>query len=172
MAKRKLSESQREAIRKELKELLRTAKTKAEALRVVAKKYGITTITARWYAKTLKGLTRPAPRPAASTTTAPASKMAAPAVRKTAPRKQKASRNAHRGPTGVLEKLVAGARATAAQVFARAKLAKQLLPKWQGYVRKETSLRNVERKVRQELRIVARKARALQARIKSLTSGR
>ena len=71
MAKRKLSESQRAAIRKELAELLRSSETKAAALQTVAKKYGITTITARWYAKTLKGV----PTRAAKRAKAPAPKV-------------------------------------------------------------------------------------------------
>src|SRR5436853_363133 len=54
MAKRKLSEAQRGAIRKEISELLRNGKTQAETLRLVAKKYDITTVTARWYLNSLK----------------------------------------------------------------------------------------------------------------------
>lgn len=168
MAKRKLSESQRKAIRLELATLLRTAKTKAEAFRTVAKKYGITTITARWYAKSLKGAPAKAKAPKAAAP-APAAKKPAPA----APAKARASaaaRNGHTGVTGALGKLVAGVQATAEKAIARARQAKGLLPRWHVYVKKEHSLRKIERRVRQELQAVARKARALEEKIKGLTS--
>src|SRR5579862_929834 len=120
MAKRKLSEAQRATIRQDLSKLLRTVKIKAEAFRTVAKKYGITTITARWYAKTLKG----APAP----TKAKAAKAGAPApVAKKAvagPRSSAATRNGHSPVRGALGKLVAGVQATAEKAIARAKEAK------------------------------------------------
>ena len=173
MAKRKLSQSQRAAIRKELAALLRTAKTKAEALRAVAKKYGITTITARWYAKTLGGA--PAPRGRTSAPKGKAAVVAKPARAKRASAAPKGristvSRNGHSAGNGALGKVVAGIRATAHKAFERARLAKQLLPEWQVYIKKELSLRNVERKVRQELETVAKKARKMQEKIRSLTS--
>jgi hypothetical protein len=166
MAKRKLSESQRASIRTELASLLRTAKTKAEAFRSVAKKYGITTITARWYSKTLKGAPKPAKAKAAKA--APAARKAAAAPAK--PRGRAAARNGHGVIAGAVGKIVAGALATAGKAFARAREAKKLIPQWQQAVQKEFSLRKVERKVRQELRLVAKKARTLHQKIKSLTS--
>jgi len=168
MAKRKLSESQRATIRKELTHLLRTAKTKAEALRVVAKKYGITTITARWYSKTLKGAPTSAAKPGAPKA-APAQPKAS--RLKAAPaRGQAAARNGHGGVVGTVGKIVAGALVTAGIAFARARQAKGLIPQWQMYVKKELSLRKMERQVRRELQAVAKKARAIHQRIKSLTS--
>ena len=169
MAKRKLSESQRTAIRQELSKLLRTANTKAEALRTVAKKYGITTITARWYAKTLNGATAPRKPKAPKVRPTPAAKkrdVAAPSKA----RRPAASRNGHSMLGGAVQRIVAGALATAEKAFTRARQAKDLIPRWQVYVRKESSLRKVERQVRQELEAVAKKARALHERIKALTS--
>src|SRR5436190_11874597 len=118
MAKRKLSESQRASIRKELAVLLRTSKTKAEALRAVAKKYGITTITARWYATSLKGQPAPAAKPA---------KAAAP--------KAPAARNGTAAPAlSTAGRLVATVKAIAERTFSRARQAKALIPQWQACV--------------------------------------
>jgi len=160
MAKRKLSESQRASISKELGALLRTSKTKAEALRAVAKKYGITTITARWYAKSLKGPAAPATKPAKAAATKPQAKQAP---------KAPAARNGTAAPAfSVAGRLVAGVKAIAERTFARARQAKALIPQWQAYVTKEFSLRKAEKRVREELREVAGKAQALDRRIKEL----
>src|SRR5436189_4001281 len=162
MAKRKLSESQRASIRKELAALLRTSKTKAEALRAVAKKYGITTITARWYAKSLKGPAAPAAKPAKAAATKPKTP-AAP--------KAPAARNGTAAPAfGAAGRIVASVKAIAERTFFRARQAKELIPQWQAYVSKQISLRKAEQKVREELRAITGKAQALERRIKELTS--
>jgi len=133
--------------------LLRTSKTKAEALRAVAKKYGITTITARWYAKSLKGAAAPAAKPA---------KAAAP--------KAPAARNGTSAPGfGAAGRIVASVKAIAERTFTRARQAKGLIPQWQAYVSKQLSLRKAEKKVREELRSITEKAQALERRIKELT---
>jgi hypothetical protein len=171
MAKRKLSESQRVSIRKELGALLRTSKTKAEALRTVAKKYGITTITARWYAKSLKG-------PSAAVTKSP--KPQAPAARpakvatpkpqaSTAPNAPAARNGMAAAALGAAGRIVASVKAIAERSFSRARQAKALIPQWQAYVSKQLSLRKAEKKVREELRAITGKAQALERRIKDLT---
>ena len=58
MAKRKLSSEQRVALRAELKKGVAGDQKTADLLRDVAKKYGITTITARWYLKSIDGRPR------------------------------------------------------------------------------------------------------------------
>lgn len=55
MAKRKLSELQRASLRKELSSSIKAGAKTADVLRAVAKKYGISTITARWYLNSLSG---------------------------------------------------------------------------------------------------------------------
>lgn len=55
MAKRKLSAEQRAALRKELKKAVSSNKNIPDVLRAVARKYGISEITARWYLKSLDG---------------------------------------------------------------------------------------------------------------------
>ena len=164
MAKRKLSESQRASIRKELAVLLRTAKTKADALRTVAKKYKITTITARWYAKTLKGVVAPA----AKLAKAAGSKAKAPAPRP-AP-KAAAPRNGHAASPGGIPGLIASVAAVAERALSRARAAQKLVPQWQLYVKKQLSLGKLEKKVREELRVVAQKAQDLERKIKELTT--
>ena len=62
MAKRKLSPEKRAQLRVELKKAVDGGKKVADVLREVAAKYGITTITARWYLKSLDGKPREAGR--------------------------------------------------------------------------------------------------------------
>lgn len=64
MAKRKLSPEQRTEIRSDIKTALESGQKQADILRDVAKKYGITTITAGWYRRTLtKDATAQKPKP-------------------------------------------------------------------------------------------------------------
>lgn len=51
MAKRKLTSEQRDSVRKEVKEMVAGGKPRAEVLKAVAEKYGISTESARWYLK-------------------------------------------------------------------------------------------------------------------------
>jgi len=65
MAKRKLSPEKRAQLRVELKKAVDGGKKVADVLRDVAAKYGITTITARWYLHSLGGKSKRKPgRPA------------------------------------------------------------------------------------------------------------
>lgn len=73
MAKRKLSAKQRSELRADLKKGPQAGESNADLLRRMAKKYGITTITARWYLKSIDGSLkqagkrgRPAGRPLGS----------------------------------------------------------------------------------------------------------
>jgi hypothetical protein len=58
MARKKLSDAQRVAIRKEILKRLRAGASRSSVGRELAKKYGVSTVTIRWYIKSLKG---PAP---------------------------------------------------------------------------------------------------------------
>lgn len=55
MAKRKLSAEQRTKLRAELADGVKAGTKTPELLEAVSKKYGITTITARWYLKSIDG---------------------------------------------------------------------------------------------------------------------
>src|SRR5688572_12550016 len=58
MAKRKLSPEQRTKLRAELAEAVKAKRKTPEVLEEISKKYGITTITARWYLNSLDGKPR------------------------------------------------------------------------------------------------------------------
>jgi hypothetical protein len=152
MAKRKLSLEQRQTIRKEIRLFLTQKKRQADILRAVAKKYGITTITARWYYKSLVS-----PRKAST------------------PKKAKGSRAISYTPRAQAEngaslRLVHQVQSLANRNFKRVLEAKKLIPKWQIYVKKEAALKKLESKVKSDLRAISTKASALHRKIRALTS--
>jgi hypothetical protein len=55
MARKKLSQSQRAAIRKEILKRLGAGASRTAVGRDLSKKYGVSTVTIRWYIKSLKG---------------------------------------------------------------------------------------------------------------------
>ena len=55
MARKKLSESQRKAIRKEILKRLAAGQSRSSIGRLLSRKYGVSTVTIRWYVKSLKG---------------------------------------------------------------------------------------------------------------------
>ena len=54
MAKRKLSPEQRTEIRSDIKTAIESGQKQADVLRDVAKKYGISTVTAGWYLRAIR----------------------------------------------------------------------------------------------------------------------
>ena len=66
--------------------------------------------------------------------------------------------------------MIASVAAVAERTLSRAREAQKLVPQWQLYVKKQLSLRKIERKAREALRSAARKAQALERRIKELTA--
>lgn len=61
MAKKKLSDAQRISIRKEILKRLAAGESRSSVGRQLARKYGVSTVTIRWYIKSLKG-SAPSPR--------------------------------------------------------------------------------------------------------------
>ena len=59
MARKKLSQSQRAAIRKEILTRLAAGASRTAVSRDLSKKYGVSTVTIRWYIKSLKGTSGP-----------------------------------------------------------------------------------------------------------------
>lgn len=55
MARKKLSDAQRVAIRKEIVKRLGAGASRTSTSRELAKKYGVSSVTIRWYIKTLNG---------------------------------------------------------------------------------------------------------------------
>jgi len=161
MAKRKLSPEQRITIRKEIRQYLAQKNTPAEVQRLVAKKYGITTITARWYLKSVRG-------PQSSSRVTPPKGAKTRVTRKT--RKASHSPNGHAPAGGAVHRLVASIQAIAEETFSRGRQAKKLIPQWRAYVSKVLSLQKLESQVRRDLRVFSSKAQALQRKIRELTS--
>jgi hypothetical protein len=163
VAKRKLSPEQRVTIRKEIREYLTQKMKPSEIQKLVAKKYGITTITARWYLKSVRD-----PQSPSSARATPAKGAKRRAARK--PRKASAPRNGHPQAGGAIHRLVANIEAIAEEAFSRGRQAKKLVPQWRAYVSKELTLKKLESRVRRELRVISSRAKALHAKIRALTS--
>ncbi|SRR5258708_2271645 len=163
MAKRKLSPEQRVTIRKEIRQFLTQKMKPADLQRLIAKKYGISTITARWYLKSVRSPQSPSPRQVTRAVGARGRD-----ARKN--RKESAKRIGHAPANGAIHRLVASIQAIAEETFARGREAKKLIPQWRVYVRKELSLKKLESRVRRELRVVSKKAKALHRTIRKLTS--
>ena len=140
MAKRKLSSEQRAQLRVELKKAIGGERKTADVLRDVAKKYGITTITARWYLKSIGG----APKKA----------------RGGAKRGRKPGRPPGGGDAGLLRLVEEQAR--------NAKEARKLVPRWQRLVSREASLRQLASRVQRKLSATSQRAVALRKRIDAL----
>lgn len=153
MAKRKLSLQQRETIRKEIRQLASQKKKPADILRAMADKYHITTITARWYYKSVVRPGRPATK-------------ARPGRRPS----RLARSPKFKAANGASLRIVQQVQTMADKNFKRVVEAKKLIPKWQVFVKKEALLRKEQVKVTFQLRQVALKASALQRRIRALTS--
>jgi hypothetical protein len=138
MAKRKLSSEQRAELRSDLKKAIGGERKTADVLRDVAKKYGITTITARWYLKSIDGRPRKA---------------------RGAKRGRKPGRPVG-GDAGLLRLVEEQAR--------NAKEARKLVPKWQRLVTREASLRQLASRVQRKLSATSQRAVALRKRIDAL----
>ncbi len=59
MARKKLSDAQRVAVRKEIAKRLGDGESRSSVGRLLARKYGVSTVTIRWYIKSLKGSAAP-----------------------------------------------------------------------------------------------------------------
>jgi hypothetical protein len=155
MAKRKLSSDQRLSLRKEMRKLVSQGKKQADILKAIASKYGITTITARWY---YKGVTKPGRKPAAVK------------VKTKRRRKSLAGRPRLQAVSSAGLRVVHQVQSIAEKSFRRVLEVRKLIPKWQVYVKKEASLRKLEGKVKTQLRAISSKASAIHRKIRALTS--
>jgi hypothetical protein len=144
MAKRKLSPEKRAELRAYLKKSIGGEQKTADVLREVAKKYGITTITARWYLKSVDGSKKAGRRGPGR------------------PRGRKPGRPA--GSNGSISGFIKKIQAQAEN----ANEANKLVPRWQALVDKESSLRRHALKLERSLDITAKKASQLRRRINDL----
>lgn len=154
MAKRKLSSEQRAELRQEMSKALAAGQKPADILNETAKKYGITTITARWYLKSLGG-----------------AKSAGRGRKRRGPGRPPGSgRRGRPGRRpGTLRDGVAGVLASAqAEGLKQAKAAQKLFARWQAILAKQGSLRKIERTVKRQMARLGRQAKAVGRRISRL----
>jgi hypothetical protein len=140
MARKKLSASQRTAIRKEILKKLAAGASRTAVSRDLSKKYRVSTVTIRWYIKSLRGTTG-AP-PAASL---PAS----------------ASRRAVR--------LLDIVKNVSEEGLTRALAAKKLFVQLQQKLAETERLRRAEKEVQRSLQLITASARQLEKKLYKLT---
>ncbi len=144
MAKRKLSAEQRAELRAELKKSIGGKEKTADVLRRVAKKYGITTITARWYLKSVDGSKKTGRRGPGRP-----------------PGRRPGRPTLGNGSDAGLVKLVDDRAA-------KAKEASKIVPRWQKLVDRESELRRQASKIARLLDATSSKASRLRSRINEL----
>lgn len=144
MAKRKLSPDQRMSLREDLKKALADKRKPAEILKATAEKYGISTITARWYLNSLNGRSKG----------------------------RKGKRGPGRPPNRSkgFALLVDRIQSNAMESLRKAKEARRLVPRLEALVSRETSLRREVARLDRKLTITTRKAAKLRRIIDQLVS--
>jgi len=140
MARKKLSQSQRSAIRKEILKRLGAGASRTAVGRDLSKKYGVSTVTIRWYIKSLKGTV-------AATGSAPISIT---------------------GPTRAM-KLLDIVKNVSEEGLARALAAKKLFVQLQKKLAETERLRRAEREVQRSLQLITASARQLEKKLYKLT---
>lgn len=144
MAKRKLSAEQRHDLRAELKKALKADKATPQVLKDASAKYGISTITARWYLNKLREA-----KPSNGSTKA----------RRGRP---KGSRNrVSSNGNGELQTL-------ANEALKKARKATRLVPRWKRLVAREKELEKSQRTVTRQLKRVSGQAKAMKLLINDL----
>lgn len=146
MAKRKLSPEKRVELRAQLKKSIDAGNKTADVLREVAAKFGITTITARWYLKSI-GI-------------APKRRAGKPGPGR--PPGRKPGRPA--GTNGSSSSLIKAVNVQADNAMA----ARKLVPRWQALLEKETDLRRKSLKLDRQLKATSKKVSTLRTRINEL----
>lgn len=151
MAKRKLSESQRLSVRKDLKRALASGASNAEALRKVGAKYKINPESVRWYLKELKGDNR-----------------------KTGIKRRTRARTGSR-KAGISSALLREARAAAQDKARKATTLMRLVPDYRKIQKSEVGLRErleavraTERSLARDLKKTTRDRRAMENKLKEL----
>jgi hypothetical protein len=142
MARKKLSESQRKAIRKEILKRLAAGQSRSSIGRLLARKYSVSTVTIRWYVKSLKG-------------NAPVSSASLPGV----------SIRGSRRSVQLLDIV----KTVSQEGLTRALAAKKLFLQLQAKLAESEKLRRAEQEVRKSLQILMASARQLEKRLHKLT---
>jgi len=139
MARKKLSDAQRVAIRKDILKRLGAGASRTSTSRELARKYGVTTVTIRWYIKSLKGPAtgRPLPFPPRGT----------------------------RSPLRLLDIV----RSVSADGLERALAAKKLFLELQAKLEESERLRRTEQEIRKSRETLLASARKLEEKLHRLT---
>ena len=143
MAKKKLSGPQRAAIKKEILKRLAAGQSRSSIGRLLARKYGVSTVTIRWYIKSLKG-NAPAPLPAPLPVVAI-------------------------GRSRQSMKLLDIVKNVSEEGLTRALAAKKLFVQLQAKLAESQKLRQAERDVRRSLEIIMASAKRLEKKLQKLT---
>lgn len=138
MAKRKLSAEQRAKLRAELAQGVKAKTPIPELLETISKKYGITTITARWYLKSIG----------------------------VKPKRRKGQPGRPPGSNGLSGLKAMHSRAL--KTIARAKEAKRLYPRWRKLVQRGADLERELGKLDRKLKRVSKRATQMKDRIVEL----
>jgi hypothetical protein len=144
MARKKLSDAQRAAIRKEILKLLATGSSRTSIGRQLSRKYGVSTVTIRWYLKTLKGNALVGILPPGSPSLGGAN-----------------------GPFGILEIVKHVSEAGLTKALAARKIFQQLQQKLEESER----LRRTEEEARKSREVLLASARKLEQKLHRLTLG-
>ena len=163
MAKRKLSEAQRVAIRKNIRSKISAGEPQAEILRTISAQYKVSPETVRWYLKSTSNGAR-ARRPGPKAPSNGAQKRVASALRAKAASKRKHSAN---GKSHGLLDLV---RSVSEEGLKRALAAKKLLPRLEAKIAQKLHLEGLARKVRKALRAADAQAARLKRKVARLIS--
>jgi len=143
MARKKLSGPQRVAMRKDILKRLAAGQSRSSIGRLLARKYGVSTVTIRWYIKSLKG-NAPAPTPAPL-----------PVV--------SIGRSKHS------MKLLDIVKNVSEEGLTRALAEKKLLVQLQAKLAESEKLRQTEQDVRRSLEIIMASAKQLEKKLQKLT---
>lgn len=162
MAKRKLSEAQRVAIRKNIRTKIAAGEPQAEILRTISAQYKVSPETVRWYLKSSSNGAH-SHRPGPKTRSKRSGKKGAAARAKTFP-KRRASAN---GKSHGLLDLV---RSVTTEGLKRALAAKKLLPRLEAKIAEKLRLEGLAKKVRKALRAAESQAARLQRRVRRLVT--
>jgi hypothetical protein len=143
MARKKLSGPQRVAIKKEILKRLAAGESRSSVGRQLAKKYGVSTVTIRWYIKTLKGNA-----PSAGSALLPAVTI---------------------GRSKRSMKLLDIVKNVSEEGLARALAAKKLFVELQSQLAESEKLRRAEKEVRRSLQLILASAKQLEKKLHKLT---
>lgn len=140
MARKKLSDSQRVAVRKEIQKRLDAGASRSSVGRELARKYGVSTVTIRWYIKSLRGIS-------------------------IQPRAQLIGRPSPKGSLRLLDIV----QNISEDGLARALAAKKLFLQLQQKLEESDRLRRSEQEIRKSLETVMASARKLEEKLHRLT---